>query len=131
MFFFRTLALFLSYFLIANLSSCSTKENEVNLRNQITSSPLTVSDYQMAEKFLPQNMLPLMHGDIRAVFWQEAISNGEEILVVRRITDTQSVYELINPATKKAEKLFTPHPQSNQFEDDEQDEEEKQQRLLI
>ena len=106
MFFFRTLALFLSYFLIANLSSCSTKENEVNLRNQITSSPLTVSDYQMAEKFLPQNMLPLMHGDIRAVFWQEASSNGEEILVVRRITDTQSVYELINPATKKAEKLF-------------------------
>ena len=76
------------------------------MRNQITSSPLTVSDYQMAEKFLPQNMLPLMHGDIRAVFWQEAISNGEEILVVRRITDTQSVYELINPATKKAEKLL-------------------------
>ena len=71
--------------------------------NQPKNPALSIHDYQRAERFLPQNMLPLMYEDIREIYWQEAISTGEEVLVVRRITDTQSAYELINPVTKKVE----------------------------
>ena len=106
MFYFRTLKLVFLYFLIVNLVSCSKKTIEVDVLNQPKNPALSIHDYQRAERFLPQNMLPLMYEDIREIYWQEAISTGEEVLVVRRITDTQSAYELINPVTKKVEKLF-------------------------
>ena len=104
--YFRTLALIYLYFLIVNLGSCSKKIKEVNVLNQPENFTLSIHDYKRAERFLPQNMLPLMHEDIRTVYWQEVINSSEDMLVVRRITDTQSAYELINPVTKKVEKLF-------------------------
>lgn len=83
------------------LAACAPEMESPLMTESSTHPGPTLADYERAESMLAQNLAPLLHGEIRAHYWQ-----ADDRLIIRQRVEGGSEYRLVDAQAQSNERLF-------------------------